>query len=185
MTSVLTLLMLAQTPVQGRPVSEGLSTPVLPRTGDPAVLGAINGADANMIEAAKLASTKGSAAEVKSFASSVVREHQASLTEGSRLAKARHIDRVPPVDPTLTQAHTQAMHELNLLSGSAFDARFMRLMADEHRAALTLLDGGLGASTSDPECKQFVGKQLPLLRSHRATAEKWLAAHVPAPPRSP
>ena len=182
LTGVLTVLLLAQAPAMGRPMSEVPPRPVLPKTGDEAVLGAINATDASVIEAAKLATSRGGSADVKAFATTLVREHQASLTNGGRLAKSLNVVRLLPSDTAVVHGHERAMHDLNLLSGSAFDSRFMQLMADQHRAALALLEGSLGATAARPEVKQALAQTLPMLHGHLAAAEKWQSTHGGAPP---
>ncbi|MES2123715.1 MAG: DUF4142 domain-containing protein [Gemmatimonadota bacterium] len=185
LTGILSIFLMVQAPVQGRPVSEARTAPVQPRTGDAAVLGAINAADASITEAAKLASTKAGGGDVRSLASTMVTDHRKSLTEGGRLAKALGITRALPTDTVLTHAHETAMHELNLLSGSAFDARFIQCIIAEHQTVIKLLEGSLGSTATRPEVRQFLAQQLPLLHSHLAAAEKWQAAHPSAPTRKP
>ncbi|MEP6590646.1 MAG: DUF4142 domain-containing protein [Gemmatimonadota bacterium] len=182
LTGVLTILLLAQAPVMGRPMSEVPPRPVLPQTGDEAVLGAINAADASVIEAAKLAASRGGSAEVRAFATTLVREHEASLTNGGRLAKSLNVVRRQPPDTAVVHAHERAMRDLNLLSGSAFDGRFVQLMVDEHRAVLVLLEGSLGATAVRPEVKQALVQAAAMLHGHLAAAEKWQSMHGGAPP---
>ena len=72
------LMLVAQVPVtappvatSGPPMPTAPATKVVRRTGDATVLGAIGAADANAIEAATLANTKGSSPSVRAPSSSV------------------------------------------------------------------------------------------------------------------
>jgi putative membrane protein len=177
LVGILALLMSAQAPTVGPVLSPRPHDPVVVRTGDGTVLGAIGAVDANTIEAAKLATTKASNGDAKAYAAVLVRDHQLSLTTGTNLAKQLGVTRLLPPDSVMSRGHTQEMAELNALSGAAFDKAFVQYAVDDHKAAIAKINGTLLAEATRPQVKTFVRQRVPILTAHQQTGEKWLAAH--------
>ena len=144
--------------------------------GDAEVLGAIGARDANLVEASTLAGTKASSSEVKSFASDVLRDHQASLTRGNDLAKELQLSRELPPDSAMARMQVQAMDQMSLVSGAAFDKAYVKYIFDAHEAELPKVTKRL-AEAQNAAVKAFVSDRLPSLRAHLETARSWLAAH--------
>lgn len=175
LTALLGALVIAQYAPTGTMVT--VRAPARPRLGDAEVLGAVGARDANLIEAAKLASTKASGDDVKRFAADVLASHERSLTRGAELAKALDISRVLPADSAMARMQTTKMDELSLLSGAAFDRVFVQYVFDAHDAEISKVIGPLQSQARHATVKAFLDERLPELRSHHTTASTWLAAN--------
>lgn len=160
----------------GPPLSPVPHTTPVPRSGDATVLGRIGAEDANELEVAKLASTKASAGDAKTFAATLVKDHQQSLVSGTNLAKRYRITRLLPDDSIMARTHKQEMAELNVLTGAEFDKAFMKFEFDGHKASATK-DSALVSQAVRASVKLFAQQRLPVLAKHRDIAEKWIAAH--------
>ena len=174
---LLALGMLAQSPVAGPPVPARPHTTPVERSADGTVLGTVGAADANEIEAAKLATDKASDGDVKAFATMLLHDHQESLSAGTALAKEFHITLLLPADSAMAREHTREMAELNVLSGAAFDKAYVQFTVSSHKAMIAKINGGLLTQATRPRVKEFVRQQVPAMTTHRETGEKWLAAH--------
>src|SRR5512141_3196253 len=121
LAEMLGLLLMVQVPTAGPKAGPTPAPAVVQRSADGAVLGAIGARDANLIEAAKLATTKATGPNAKAFAATVLKAHQASLDAGTRLAKQLGVARLLPADSVMARQQVAAMTKLNVLSGVAFD----------------------------------------------------------------
>jgi putative membrane protein len=174
---MLALIMAAQTTTVGPALNPAPHTTVVPRTGDATVLGAVGATDANDIEIAKLATTKASGADVKSYAATVLHDHQLSLTTGTNLAKRLQITRLLPADSAMARAQVAEMVQLNTLTGAAFDKAFVQFMVDDHKAAIVKVNGTLMPLATSADVKAFLRQSLPVLTKHERQGEAWLTAH--------
>jgi putative membrane protein len=174
---ILAVVMLAQAPAAGPPMSPRPHAPVVKRSGDATVLGAIGAVDANELEEAKLAATKASGSEVRALAAVLVKDHERSLQTGAQLAKQFRIARLLPADSAMARAHVVEMAQLNTLSGAAFDKAFVEYTLADHKAVIAKINGTLLATAERPQVKAFVRALLPQLTAHQQAEEKWLAAH--------
>lgn len=174
---ILGLLLVAQVPTIGPKAGPTPAPVVVERSDDGTVLGAIGARDANMIEVAKLATTKASGASARSFAASLLKAHQLSLTAGTRLAKQMGVTRLLPADSLMAREQVDAMAKLNLLSDLAFDRAFVTFVIDDHKTAIPLLSGTLLAQAKRRQVKTFVRQRVPLLKAHQAMGEAWLVEH--------
>lgn len=154
--------------------------PVAPRQqvfSDAEVLGSINARDANLIEASTLANTKASNGEVKSFAGTILADHQRSLTRGGELAKELNLSRELPPDSAMARKQEQLMDQLSIATGAAFDLAYMQYILDAHVAELDKLNKTYLPGAQHASVKAYVNERLPQVRAHLATAERWLAAN--------
>lgn len=177
LAEMLGLLLLVQVPTTGPKAGPTPAPAVVHRTDDGTVLGAIGARDANLIEIAKLATTKASEAGTKTFAATLLKAHQLSLTAGTTLAKQLGVARLLPADSAMARSQVDAMAKLNVLSGTAFDRAFVQFVVDDHKAAITQLNGALLAQAKQPQVRTFVRQRVPILKSHQAMGAKWLAEH--------
>lgn len=179
LTALMGVLVIAQYAPTGSMVQPTARSGTRARLGDPEVLGAIGARDANLIEAAKLATTKASGADVKTFAGAVLDLHEQSLTRGADLAKALNVSRTLPADSAMARMQETKMDEMALLSGAAFDRVFVQYVYDAYDAEIGKTLGPLQAQAQHATVKAFLTERLPALRTHYATASAWLAAHRP------
>ena len=177
LVGMLGLLLMAQVPTMGPKAGPTPKVVAVQRTDDGTVLGAVGARDANVIEVAKLATTKASGVSAKSYAATLLKAHQLSLTAGTKLAKQLGVARLLPADSVMARGQVDAMAKLNVLSGTAFDRAFVQFIVDDHKAAITLLNGTLLAQARQPQVKAFVRQRVPVMRAHLVTGEKWLAEH--------
>lgn len=177
LVGMLGLFLVAQVPMVGPKAGPTPAPAVVQRSDDGTVLGAIGARDANLIEVAKLATTKASGASAQSFAATLLKAHQLSLTAGTKLAKQVGVTRLLPADSVMAREQVETMAKLNLLSGLAFDRAFVQFVVEDHHTAITLLRGTLFAQAKRPQVRAFVRQRVPILTSHQVLGEKWLVEH--------
>jgi putative membrane protein len=113
------------------------------------------------VEAGKLAQSKGSLAEVKSFGEMMVKDHSAANEELAKLATS-----AGAMLPTKLSAEHQAMKKkLQSLSGEAFDKEYIQGQIKDHEATVALLKEEIG-SGQIAEVKAFAQKMLPTVEEH-------------------
>jgi putative membrane protein len=144
------------------------------RIGDAEILGTLGTADANEVEAAKLASTKAHSQEVRDYANMLLRDHQQSLNLGLQLAKDLGIAPILPSDSAMARAHKQEMDQLNLISAAAFDKAFLQYMVADHKMVINKVNTVLLPGASHPELKAFIRKLQPTLAMHEAKGQALL-----------
>jgi putative membrane protein len=117
------------------------------------------------VDAGKLASSKASNSDVKSFAQHMVKDHTKANSELMSLAKSKQLDAKGKED-----AAKDAIAMLGKQAGAAFDRAYMDEMVKDHQMTVELFEkqsqGG-----DDPELKAWAGKQLPNLREHLKMAQ--------------
>lgn len=182
---ILGLLLLVQ---PGAPAGAPSPGAAVVRTADGAILGAIGARDANLIEAATLATTKAQDAAVKRFAADVLRDHQGSLTRGAALATELQVTRLLPVDPAMARAQLAQMVLLDSLSGAAFDQTFVKYVVDNYDAAIRRATDTQIPQARHANLKVFLQERQRVLLERQAVGQAWLAANAegdPAPPPEP
>lgn len=171
LVSLLAILIAAPHP---RPHT-GPSIPTIARRiGDAEILGTLGTADANEIEAAKLASTKAHSQEVRAYANMLLRDHQGSLKLGLSLAKRLRIAPTLPSDSSITRAHKQEMDQLNLISAAEFDKAFVQYMVADHKMIINRVNTVLLPAASHAELKAFIRQLRPTMAMHEAKGQAWL-----------
>ena len=125
------------------------------------------------IDAARQALAKTRNAEVRSFASTMLRDHQAVNVKA--LALVRKLG-VTPADNATSQALSKqaaATHDqLNRLDGPAFDRAYVRNEAAYHGTVNGALKGTLIPSADNGELKGLLETGLQLFGEHQAHAEQ-------------
>ena len=141
---------------------------------DARILGTLGAADANQIEAAKVAATKGNSKDVRVYAKLMVHDHEASFKENTELAKRFRIARLLPDDSTMARTHKQAMDSLNLLTGAAFDLAFLQATVSDHASLIKQINTSLLPAAERKGIKNFVRGLLPMLSAHQAKGQELL-----------
>jgi putative membrane protein len=144
------------------------------------VLSQMHEADQTEIEVGKLAATKGSTPEVKSYGKKLMEDHSAADRKVEALARNEGIELSPPTAPSAVlqkkQNHDGAVKEmLANVSGDTFDRDFLEAMAKDHQETIEDLTTAMN-STSDPQLKALIAEMLPKLKEHKEMADKLLAA---------
>ena len=112
------------------------------------------------IAAGKLAEEKGNA-KVKSLGKQMVADHTTAQNELVALAKKESI--IIPMSPDAE--HSQALADLDKLSGKSFDSAYMASQLADHKKAVALFSEE-SVNGSDPGAKAFATKYLPKLKMH-------------------
>jgi putative membrane protein len=124
------------------------------------------------IAAAKQALAKSSNADVKSFASEMVRDHQAVNDKALALVKKLN---VTPEDNATSQALSKAaaakLAELDKLSGAAFDRAYVENEVAYHKTVNGALKDTLIPDSQNAKLKSLLQTGLSLFTAHQKHAE--------------
>ncbi|MDQ4141954.1 MAG: DUF4142 domain-containing protein [Bacteroidota bacterium] len=117
------------------------------------------------IQTGRMASVKGTLAEVRDYGQKLVTDHTTSSTELKGLASQKKI----AIPDSLTE--DKRVHRMRLagLTGSAFDKDFVNTQIMAHDEAISLYEQASN-ELQDPNLKAFAAKILPNLRMHREHA---------------
>ena len=114
------------------------------------------------IDASKLAQSKASSAEVKSFASTMITDHSKVGSELDQLAASKNVK--VPTEPSVAQRAKIKLLEAS--SGTSFDKHYANeIGVAAHKDAVALFQKE-AAQGSDPDVKAFAAKTLPGLNHH-------------------
>jgi putative membrane protein len=114
------------------------------------------------IEASRLAQSKASSADVKSFASTMIDDHIRVGAELDRLAASKNVK--VPAEPSITQRTKIKL--LSASSGASFDQHYANeIGVSAHKDAVALFQKE-SANGTDPDIKAFAAKTLPELNHH-------------------
>lgn len=125
------------------------------------------------IAAAKQALRKSHNASVRSFASEMVRDHQAVNDKALALVKKLHVK--PEANPTsssLTKAAVAERAKLGKLRGAAFDREYMNNEVAYHKTVNGALQSTLIPSAHNAELKSLLQTGLKLFQEHQSHAEQ-------------
>lgn len=125
------------------------------------------GAGMYEVEAARLAASRAGSPEVRAYAQMLLEHHTASHNELVALLRGKGHRIVAGLPPELQQR----VNTLSALSGAAFDREFVRTTGvQDHKAAIAAFEEG-SRTVTDSDLKAYIGKSLPVLRSHLQQAE--------------
>jgi putative membrane protein len=114
----------------------------------------------------RLAETKGTSADVKSFAHLMVGEHHALRQQGQQLAKKLNVTpQAPPNDQSEAQAKTE-MDSLNAMpKGKAWDKAYIDFEVPYHEQLMQTATKALDAAQNQ-ELKDLIKKAAPVVQKH-------------------
>ena len=124
------------------------------------------------VEAGKLALEKGTAADVKTFADMMVKDHTAANQKLKALADKKNID-VSDNAELLDKAKAMI---LELRSAKSFDQAYANNQVKAHEATIEIFEDEI-KNGEDAELKAFATETLPKLKAHLVEAKKLVAAH--------
>lgn len=124
------------------------------------------------VEAGKLALEKGTAADVKTFADMMVKDHTAANQKLKALADKKNID-VSDDAELLDKAKAMI---LELRSAKSFDQAYANNQVKAHEATIEIFEDEIKHG-EDAELKAFATETLPKLKAHLVEAKKLAAAH--------
>jgi putative membrane protein len=139
---------------------------------DPNIVFILHAANTADSARGKLAETKGTSADVKSFGKLMVGEHHALNQPGDALAKTLN---VTPVAPANDQSEAQAKAEMDSLTalakGAAWDKAYIAYEVGYHQAVLDIATKALAAS-QNAELKALITKAAPVIQHHLDRAKE-------------
>lgn len=151
-----------------------------PDLSDPEVAHVAVTADNIDIDAAKLAQSRTSNADVKQFAATMITDHSAVNAQATALATKLG---VTPKDNTVSQSllkgAADARKTIEPLKGKAFDKAYMDREVAYHQAVLDALDNLLIPTTENADLKKLLTDVRPVIAAHLEHAKK-IAAALPA-----
>ena len=115
----------------------------------------------------KLAQTKTTNPQVKSFADMMVTDHGKANDELAAIAKAKNI--TLPAAPDAD--HQKKLDDLSKLSGKDFDKAYVDAMVDGHKKTLDLMNMA-AKDCKDSELKAFAAKTAPVVQTHLDAIKK-------------
>jgi putative membrane protein len=121
-------------------------------------------ADLDMARVAKMHSQNGA---VRSYAGLILKEHQESLEDLTKLMRAKNIVR----PQTLDGATKQDIGRMASLSGSEFDREFINMMVAGHEKTLELFRG-VSVTAHDTDVQDYVDATIPKLDKHLRKAQE-------------
>lgn len=125
------------------------------------------GAGMYEVEAARVALSRASDPQVRSYAQMLLDQHTANNNELISIMQSKG-HRIAPGLPAELQ---QKVSKLSTLSGAAFDQEFVRMTGvADHKAAIAAFEQG-DRSVTDRDLQAYIDKTLPALRSHLQMAQ--------------
>lgn len=119
------------------------------------------------VEAAQLARKKSASESIRSFARTMIDDHSAALKELRALAARKGIG----VPDDTDDAHRAQLTALSRASGREFDLQYVKNAGvADHERTLALLE--TGASSDDPEIRNFSRKTLRTVKHHAQWARR-------------
>jgi putative membrane protein len=140
--------------------------PTPPPLTDANILALLDEANAGDSTIAAIAVVKGTAASVKNFARTMMRDHHALRKAGGDLAKKLNMTPAPPANDTLTAGVQKIADNLNAMAkGADWDRTYISGEVAAHQAVLALLQTAQGAAT-DTSLKALIVKATPNIENH-------------------
>jgi putative membrane protein len=134
---------------------------------DQNILASIAAANESEIAAGKVAQTKATNAEVKSFASTMVQDHTAMQKDGDQLATRLNIKTEGSAEADqMKQEHKAALDSLNnTAKGASFDKMYIANQVAGHQAVLDHLQKAQGQAQS-ADIKTMIQQAIPKVQQH-------------------
>ena len=117
------------------------------------------------VELGRLAQDRATHPDVKAFAQTMVRDHQAAGEELRRIANNANANIQSTMDTDAHEELTDLREEMSKLTGREFDRRYIDEMIDDHQEAVNDLEDK-AENASHPEVKAWAAKTLPTVRQH-------------------
>jgi putative membrane protein len=118
------------------------------------------------IKLARLALDKSESATVRTYAQTVIDDHEKAAGQLKTIAK----DEKFPEPTSMETLDQQSYDKLSTLTGKDFDTEYMKLMVKGHEKAIDTFQKASN-QLSNPELKQFAAKTLPTLKEHKDMAK--------------
>jgi putative membrane protein len=133
---------------------------------DADIISVIHAVNQGEVDAGKLASTKASNADVKSFAREMVKDHEAMDAKGSKLASSAGGTAQNRLSDSVTSANQATSSQLQSAgSGAAFDKAYVDAQVAGHQNALTFLQRAQ-SSAQNADLKKLISSAIPDVQKH-------------------
>jgi putative membrane protein len=120
------------------------------------------------VEAARLAQERASSAEVKEFAQTLLKDHQAANEKLQRIAADKGI----ALPKELDAKHKDELKKLSEARGEDFDRMFIQRMGlQDHKKDISMFEKQ-AKQGKDAQLKNFAEQSVPTLRKHLSMAQK-------------
>ncbi|RBQ07619.1 DUF4142 domain-containing protein [Pedobacter miscanthi] len=119
------------------------------------------------VELGKMALEKSSNAQVKEFATMMVKDHGMANTELMAIAKQKNIT----LPSTVDDEHKKKMEDLSKKTGADFDKAYVSAMVDGHKSTLKLMEDE-SKDGKDADLKSFATKTAPIVQTHLVMINK-------------
>jgi len=144
---------------------------------DPQIAAIVVTANQVDIDAGKLAKSKASSKEVKSFAQTMITDHSGVNKSATELVTRLHVTPEPnATSENLNQGGEQNLANLRKLSGSAFDKAYIDHEVAYHQAVLDAMDKTLIPSAHNEDLKALLVKVRPAFVAHLEHAKQLQAS---------
>jgi putative membrane protein len=120
------------------------------------------------VEMGRMAASKATNADVKSFGQKMVDDHGKANDELKSIASSKNI--TLPDETTVKSKHKAMLDRLDKLSGAAFDKAYMDEMVKDHNKDVAAFQKQASGG-KDAELKAFASKTLPTLKEHQKLAK--------------
>jgi putative membrane protein len=123
------------------------------------------------IDLGKAAQKNGTAA-IKSYAETLVTDHQNADKELAALGKKHSLSSIPADKPDTDAGKqeqkdmTAAITHLKTLKGAEFDKEFLSMMVTDHEKEIARIDVALAATGTDPDLQTWLKSLRPVLQRH-------------------
>jgi putative membrane protein len=120
------------------------------------------------VEAARLAQERAASAEVKEFAQTLLKDHQAANEKLQRIAADKGI----ALPKELDAKHKAELKKLSDAKGEDFDRKFIQRMGlKDHKKDISMFEKQ-AKQGKDAQLKSFAEQSVPTLRKHLSMAQK-------------
>lgn len=140
---------------------------------DPQIAGIVLAANQADVDAGKLAKAHTKNKEVKEFAETMIRDHEASNKQAEALAKKLKLKPEPSATAkSLTDEGKENIAALKKLKGAEFDRAYIDHEVAYHQQVLDAIHNTLLPDAKNPELKALLEKSTPVFESHLEHAKK-------------
>jgi putative membrane protein len=145
--------------------------PTPPPLTDANIAAILDGANAADSAAGKIASTKGTRADVKDFGRTMMRDHHALRKQGADLVKKLNVTPALPAGDTSQAAAQHWQDSLNAMpKGAAWDKAYIDHEVSYHQAVIQTAQTAQAAA-QNAELKDLITKAIPNIQAHLTKAQ--------------
>jgi putative membrane protein len=147
------------------------AVPTPPPLTDANIAAILDGANAADSAAGKIASTKGTRADVKEFGRTMMRDHHALRKQGEDLVKKLNVTPALPAGDTSQAAAQHWRDSLNAMpKGAPWDKAYIDHEVSYHQSVMQTAQAAQGAA-QNAELKDLITKAVPNLQAHLTKAQ--------------